>query len=95
MAIKKGDLVKVIELVGSDEFYEVELNKTYKVLSVCDNYVEINAGKGDRYMFYTQIDKVKKKVKKKSKKDLRIEELENTIREIENRLESCGIRILK
>ena len=91
MAIKKGDLVKVIELVGSDEFYEVELNKTYKVLSVCDNYVEINAGKGDRYMFYTQIDKVKKK----SKKDLRIEELENTIREIENRLESCGIRILK
>ena len=73
MKYKKGDLVKVIELVGGDELYEVELNKTYKVLSMCDDYVEINAGKGDRYMYSHQIKKVKKK---KSKKDLRIQELE-------------------
>jgi len=91
MKYKKGDLVKVIELIGFDYADGVELNKTYKVISVCDDYVEIDAGKGDRCMFYSQIEKVKKK----SKKDLRIEELENTIREIENRLESCGILFLK
>jgi len=72
MAIKKGDLVKVIELIGNDEFCGVELNKTYKVLSVGNNYLEIDAGKGDRCMFYSQIETVKNK----SKKDLKIEELE-------------------
>ena len=72
MAIKKGDLVKVIELLVDDEFYGVELNKTYKVISVCDDYLEIDTEKGDRCMYSCQI----KKVKKKSKKDLRIQELE-------------------
>ena len=80
MAIKKGDLVKVIELLGNDEFCGVELDKTYKVLSVGSNCLEIDAGKGDRCMFYSQIETVNKK----SKKDLRIEELENAIKQIQN-----------
>jgi len=68
MAIKKGDLVKVIELIGDDKFCGVELNKTYKVISVYDDCVDIDADKGDRCMFYSQLKKVKKK---KSKKDLK------------------------
>ena len=78
MAIKKGDLVKVIELEDGDSNWGVELNETYKVISVCDDCVEIDAGKGDRWMFNHNLQKVKKK----SKKDLRIEELENTIEKI-------------
>lgn len=78
MAIKKGDLVKVIELIGNDEFCGVELNKTYKVLRANDNYVEIDTGS----MFHFQVEKVKKK----SKKDLRIEELENQIQQMKYRL---------
>lgn len=79
MAIKKGDLVKVIELLVDDKFYGVELNKTYKVISVCDYYLEIDTEKGDRCMYSCQVKKVKNK---KSKKDLRIEELENKIEKI-------------
>ena len=59
MAIKKGDLVKVIKLIGLDSADGVELNKTYKVHRVCYDYVEIDAGKGDRCMFYSQIEIVK------------------------------------
>ena len=44
------------------------------------NYLEIDAGKGDRCMFYSQIETVNKK----SKKDLRIEELENQVKQIQN-----------
>jgi len=80
MAIKKGDLVKVIELLGDDEFCGVELDKTYKVVFVSDAYFEIDTGKGDRIMFHYQVEKAKKK----SKKDLRIEELENAIKQIQN-----------
>ena len=65
MAIKKGDLVKVIELIGFDSADGVELNKTYKVHRVCDDYVEIDAGKGDRCMFYSQIEIVKKREAKR------------------------------
>tara|TARA_R100001244_G_scaffold37470_2_gene34140 strand:- start:1386 stop:1640 length:255 start_codon:yes stop_codon:yes gene_type:complete len=80
MAIKTGDLVKVINLIGEDELFGVELNKTYKILSVGNNYFEIDAGKGDRYMLYCQIETVKKK----SKKDLKIQELENTIKQMKD-----------
>ena len=80
MAIKKGDLVKVIKLIGNDEFWGVELNKTYKVVFVSDDYIEIDSGKAERLMFHYQIEKVKKK----SKKDLRIEELENQVKQIQN-----------
>jgi len=80
MKYKKGDLVKVIKLVGSDNFCGVELNKTYKVITVNDYYVEIDAVKDGRWMFHDQVEIVKKK----SKKDLRIEELENAIKQIQN-----------
>jgi len=90
MAIKKGDLVKVIELIGNDEFCGVELDKTYKVLSVGNNYLEIDAGKGDRCMFYSQIETVKKK----RKKDLRIEELENTIKQMKDILKRIETMII-
>jgi len=83
MKYKKGDLVKVIELKDGDSYWGVELNETYKVISVCDYCVEIDAGKGDRWMFYSQIKKVKKK---KSKKDLRIEELENQVKQMKYRM---------
>ena len=87
MAIKKGDLVKVIELVNNDEeLYGIELDGTYEVLCLHIDCIGvcINAGKGDRIMYNYQLEKVKKK---KSRKDLRIEELENEIREMKNRLE--------
>ena len=80
MAIKKGDLVKVIELIGFDSSDGVELNKTYKVITVSDYYIEIHIGKYSRLMYYNQIEKVKKK----SGKDLRIEELENQVKQIQN-----------
>ena len=83
MKYKKGDLVKVIELIGNDELCGVELNKTYKVIRAKDNGVYINAKMRDRYMSKFQIEKVKKK---KSKKDLRIEELENQIQQMKYRL---------
>jgi len=79
MEYKKGDLVKVIELIGTDEFWGVELDKTYKVIRAKDNGVYINAKMRDKYLSKFQLEKVKKK---KSKKDLRIEELENTIEKI-------------
>ena len=72
MAIKKGDLVKVIELIGFDSSDGVELNKTYKVIRAKDNGVYINAKMRDIYISNFQVEKVKKK----SKKDLKIEELE-------------------
>jgi len=80
MAIKKGDLVKVIELEDGDSYWGVELNETYKVISVCDDYLEIDTEKGDRCMYSCQI----KKVKKKSKKNLRIQELENSVKKIKD-----------
>ena len=74
MAIKKGDLVKVIEVEIIDaELYGVIKGETYKVIDETDDGVYINAGRGDRLMYNHQLKKVKKK---KSKKDLRIEELE-------------------
>ena len=79
MEYKKGDLVKVIELIGNDELCGVELDKTYKVIRAKDNGVYINAKMRDKYLSKFQLEKVKKK---KSKKDLRIEELENTIEKI-------------
>ena len=84
MAIKKGDLVKVIKVVNNDEeLYGIIKGETYEVLCLCTDGdgVEINAGRGDRFMFHYQVEKVEKK---KSKKDLRIEELENTIEQIQN-----------
>jgi len=84
MAIKKGDLVKVIELVLCDKDYGIIEGKTYEVSCLVNDLVHIDAGKGDRLMYNYQIEKVKKK---KSRKDLRIEELENEIREMKNRLE--------
>ena len=70
MAIKKGDLVKVIEVAGADEeLYGIKEGETYEVLYLNGIGVCINAGKGDRIMFHYQLEKVKKK---KSKKDLRI-----------------------
>lgn len=75
MAIKKGDLVKVIELIGNDEFCGVELNKTYKVHRANDKLIEIDTGN----MLHYQVEKVKKK----SKKDLRIELLESIIKELQ------------
>ena len=39
MGIKKGDLVKVIELMGIDFECGVEFNKTYKVTNVGSNYL--------------------------------------------------------
>jgi len=86
MKYKKGDLVKVIEVAGVDEeLYGIIKGETYEVLYLCTDGdgVEINAGRGNRLMYSDQI----KKVKKKSKKDLKIEELENEIREMKNRLE--------
>ena len=82
MAIKKGDLVKVIELdTGDAEDYGIKEGKTYKVVKFINNKAYINAGKGDRDMYNHQIEKVKKK---KSKKDLRIQELENTIKQMKD-----------
>lgn len=82
MAIKKGYLVKVIEVDIIDaESYGIIKGETYKVIAETDNGVSINAGRGDRFMFHYQIEKVEKK---KSKKDLKIEELENTIEQIQN-----------
>ena len=81
MKYKKGDLVKVIKLKDGDSCDGVELNKTYKVISVCDYCVEIDLGKGYRYMLYSQL----KKVKNKSIKDLKIEELENQIQQMKYR----------
>lgn len=63
MAIKKGDLVKVIQLIGNDKFHGVELNKAYKVLYVEESSVYINAGASGRFMYYDQLKKVKKKSK--------------------------------
>ena len=80
MAIKKGDLVKVIELDANDaEEFGIKEGETYEVLYLNGDDVYINAGRGNRLMYSSQIKKVKKK---KSKKDLRIEELENTIEKI-------------
>ena len=74
MKYKKGDLVKVIELLTYDaEEYGIKEGKTYKVVDIINNEAYINAGKEDRLMCNCQIEKVKKK---KSKKDLRIQELE-------------------
>ena len=74
MAIKKGDLVKVIEVDSIDtEVYGVRKGKTYKVVDIINNGSYINAGRQDRLMYNYQVEKVKKK---KSKKDLRIQELE-------------------
>jgi len=81
MKYKKGDLVKVIEAAGVDEeLYGIIKGETYEVL-YRDGYddVYINAGRGDRLMFHYQIEKVKKK----SKKDLRVEELENQVKQIQ------------
>jgi len=79
MAIKKGDLVKVIEAIEEDRvMFGIIKGETYKVVNLFDGDVYINAGKGDRVMFDHQL----KKVKKKSKKDLKIQELENTIEKI-------------
>jgi len=75
MKYKKGDLVKVIEVEDGDSCSGVKLNETYKVVNLFDGNVYINAGLGNRVMWTHQL----KKVKKKSKKDLRIEELENQI----------------
>jgi len=73
MSIKKGDLVKVIETTGIDEeLYGIIKGETHEVLYCDDGDIYINAGKGDRLMYNYQIEKAKKK----SKKDLRIEELE-------------------
>jgi len=80
MAIKKGDLVKVIQLLGNDEFCGVELNKTYKVVKFINNEAYINDGKGGRFMYNYQLEKAKKK----SKKDLKIEELENQIQQMKD-----------
>ena len=83
MKYKKGDLVKVIETAGVDEeLYGIIEGETYEVLYPDGNGVCINAGKGDRLMYNYQIEKVKKK----SKKDLKIEELENAIKQIQNKL---------
>jgi len=84
MKYKKGDLVKVIEASGVDEeLYGIIKGETYEVL-YRDGYddVYINAGRGNRLMFYSQL----KKVKKKSKKDLRIEELENQVKQMKYRM---------
>jgi len=68
MAIKKGDLVKVISTRGLDEeLYGIIEGETYKVVNLFDDDVYINSGLGDRVMYNSQIEKVKKK---KSKKDL-------------------------
>ena len=86
MAIKKGDLVKVIEAAGVDEeLYGIELDGTYEVLCLHIDCIGvcINAGKGNRIMYNYQIEKVKKN---KSKKDLRIEELENQVKQMKYRL---------
>ena len=83
MAIKKGDLVKVIDAVGLDkELFGIKNGVTYEVLYFDNDGtgVFINAGNNDRLMYYTQV----KKVKGKSKKDLRIEELESIIKQISN-----------
>jgi len=83
MAIKKGDLVKVIELQPNDaEIYGIKEGETYKVVKFINNQFYINAGKGDRVMFHYQVEKVKKK----SKKDLRIEDLENQVKQMNYRL---------
>jgi len=67
MKYKKGDLVKVIELMSfEEELYGVRGGKTYEVLDETDDGVYINDGKGDRLMYHYQLEKVKKK----SKKDL-------------------------
>jgi len=80
MKYKKGDLVKVIELDTDDaEEFGIKEGKTYKVVNIVDNGVYISDGKGHRFMFRDQLEKVKKK---KSKKDLRIQELENTIKQM-------------
>lgn len=82
MAIKKGYLVKVIEVDIIDaESYGIIKGETYKVIAETDNGVSINAGRGDRFMYNYQVYRFKKK---KRKKDLRIEELENTIKQIQN-----------
>jgi len=81
MKYKKGDLVRVIEARGCDkEYYGIIKGEIYEVLYLHgDNNVYINAGKGNRLMCSSQVERVKKK---KSKKDLRIEELENAIKEM-------------
>ena len=82
MAIKKGDLVKVVRLeINDTEVYGIIKGETYKVVKFINNLVYINAGKGNRDMYNHQIEKVKKK---KSKKDLRIQELENTIKQMKD-----------
>lgn len=73
MKYKKGDLVKVIEVILCDEDYGIIEGETYKVDILVDDLVQIDAGKGNRVMYNHQLKKVKKK---KSKKDLKIEELE-------------------
>ena len=81
MKYKKGDLVKVIQLDENDaEEFGIKEGKTYEVLYLNGDDVYINDGRGNRLMYSDQI----KKVKKKSKKDLKIEELENTIEQIQN-----------
>ena len=85
MAIKKGDLVKVIAAAGLDkELYGIKEGETYEVLYLHSSGggVWINAGKGDRLMYNYELEKVKKK----SKKDLRIEELENQVKQMKYRL---------
>ena len=82
MKYKKGDLVKVIEADAIDvKSYGVKEGETYEVIDKTDNGVSINAGRVNRFVYNHQIEKVKKK----SKKDLRIEELENTIKQMKYR----------
>ena len=82
MANKKGDLVKVIEAEGVDEeLYGIIEGEIYEVDSLFDGDVYIDAGKGCIVMYNHQLKRVEKK---KSKKDLRIEELENGIKQIQN-----------
>ena len=81
MKYKKGDLVKVIQLDENDaEEFGIKEGKTYEVLYLNGDDVYINDGRGNRLMYSDQFEKAKKK----SKKDLRIEELENTIEQIQN-----------